>query len=359
MSANTTLTLDGRSVSCDEGETLLDVARRCDVAIPTLCHDPRLSAAGTCRMCLVEIAGWPRLAPACATPAKAGLVVETSSERVLRHRRALLALYAVEHPADEARREDELASLLAAGDLPDLGRSAPLRAGRPANDDPYIRYDAERCILCGQCVRYCDEVVGVAALTLADRGARTTVTTADDLPLAETTCELCGGCVAVCPTGALIERSFAERAAKASVELERTRTTCNYCGVGCQLDLHVDPRGRDGLGEIVRVTPPPPGQTTGDGNLCVKGRFGFEFLHHPDRLTTPLIRDDDGALQPASWDEALARTAQGLRGVAERHGPDALGFVSSSRCTVEENYLVQKLARAVFGTHNVHQCAAT
>src|SRR5690606_21561267 len=134
---------------------------------------------------------------------------------------------------------------------------------------------------------------------------------------------------------------------------KQVRSTCNFCGVGCQLDLHVED------GRVVRVTSPSPGETVNDGNLCVKGRFAWEFVHHPDRLTTPLVRGDDGELHPATWDEAIERAAKGLLGVRERHGADALGFVSSSRCTGEENYLVQKLSRAAFGTNNCHQCAAT
>ena len=142
-------------------------------------------------------------------------------------------------------------------------------------------------------------------------------------------------------------------------ELEKVRTTCNYCGVGCQLDLNVDREADGGRGRIVKVTSPSPDTTTNDGNLCVKGRFAYQFVSHEDRLTTPLVRNDHGELVPTSWDDALARAAAGLQGVKDRHGADALAFVSSSRCTMEENYLVQKLSRAVFGTHNVHQCAAT
>ena len=149
------------------------------------------------------------------------------------------------------------------------------------------------------------------------------------------------------------------RGDKPERELEKVRTTCNFCGVGCQLDLNVDREAEGGSGRIVKVTSPPPGTTTNDGNLCVKGRFAYDFVHHEDRLTVPLIRGADGELREASWEEALRAAAAGLRGVAQRHGPDALGFVSSSRCTVEENYLVQKLSRAVFRTNNVHQCAAT
>jgi predicted molibdopterin-dependent oxidoreductase YjgC len=201
-------------------------------------------------------------------------------------------------------------------------------------------------------VRYCDEVEAVSAITLAGRGAHTTIATAGQIGLLESTCELCGGCIDTCPTGAMREKK--PRSLKATgAPLEVVRSTCNFCGVGCQVDLNVSG------GRVVKVTSPPAGETVNDGNLCVKGRFAYDFVHHEDRLTTPMIRGADGALHEATWDEAIAAAAKGLLGVKERWGADALGFISSSRCTGEENYLVQKLARAAFGTNNCHQCAAT
>jgi len=163
----------------------------------------------------------------------------------------------------------------------------------------------------------------------------------------------------VCPTGAMGEKMPLVREARPERELTKVRSTCNFCGVGCQLDLNVDPEAEDGRGRVVKVTSPPAGTTTNDGNLCVKGRFAYDFIHHEDRITSPMVRDGSGELVPTDWETALAAAAAGLHGVSERHGPNALGFVSSSRCTMEENYLVQKLSRAVFKTNNVHQCAAT
>jgi predicted molibdopterin-dependent oxidoreductase YjgC len=216
--------------------------------------------------------------------------------------------------------------------------------------NPYVHFDPEACILCNACVRYCDEVEAVSAITLAGRGAATTIATADQQGLLDSSCELCGGCIDVCPTSAMTEKPSLGSLA---TDEHAVRTTCNFCGVGCQLDLHVH------NDRVVRVTSPPPGETVNDGNLCVKGRFSYEFIHHADRLTRPLIRAADGQLHPASWEAALRVAAEGLLGVKARHGADALGFVSSSRCTGEENFLVQKLARAAFGTNNVHSCAAT
>ena len=238
-------------------------------------------------------------------------------------------------------------------------RLEPQREGRREERNPYVGFDPDLCILCARCTRYCDEVEAVNAITLAGRGADTTIATVEQKSLMDTTCELCGGCIDVCPTGAMHELMPLTRGAKPERELEKVRSTCNYCGVGCQLDLNVDREANDGRGKVVLVTSPEPGRTTNDGNLCVKGRFAYDFIDHPDRITTPLVRGRDGELREATWDEAIARAAEGLSRVNQKHGPDALGFVSSSRCTVEENYLVQKLARAAFGTNNCHQCAAT
>lgn len=356
------ITLQGREVELRPGETVLDVARRAGVEIPTLCHDPRLAPAGACRTCLVEIEGWRRLAPACATKAAAGMKVTAESERIDRHRKSLLALYLTDHHTQEPHRRgpDQLFDMAERYGAPaDWGRLEHRRASRPNDRNPYIDFDPELCILCARCTRYCAEVESVSAITLAGRGSETTIATADGLSLLDTTCEMCGGCIDTCPTGAMAEKQPLVRGDKPERELEKVRSTCNFCGVGCQVDLNVDTEADDGRGRIVKVTSPPPGTTTNDGNLCVKGRFAYDFVHHADRLTTPLVRGDDGELHPATWAEALARTAAGLRAVEARHGKDGLAFVSSSRCTMEENYLVQKLSRAVFGTNNVHQCAAT
>jgi predicted molibdopterin-dependent oxidoreductase YjgC len=361
---STTMTLDGRTVEIDGDETILEGARRLGVEIPTLCHDPRLEPTGACRICLVEVEGQRRLVPSCATAARPGMAVRTEGERIARHRRALLALYLADHSrgrsAVERDETDELWELARRYGAPDdWGRLPPVRAARDDDANPYIHFHAEQCIVCARCVRYCDEVEGVSAIALSGRGSATTISTVDALPLLDTTCELCGGCIDVCPTGAMTEKMPVDRRLPPEEELEKVRTTCSFCGVGCQLDLCVDRSAREGGGRVVKVTAPPPGTTTNDGNLCVKGRFAFDFIDHPERLTAPLLRGPDGALHEASWEEATRRAADGLLGIRQRHGADALGFISSSRCTGEESYLVQKLARAVFATNNVHQCAAT
>ncbi|MFT4979618.1 MAG: putative molibdopterin-dependent oxidoreductase YjgC [Myxococcota bacterium] len=361
MSAETfTLTVDGEATTASVGETVLDVTRRLGRYVPTLCHDDRLDPAGACRACLVEVEGQRRLQAACAFKATAGQVVTTRSDRIDRHRQVLLSMYLADHTLDENGRPIETADgneLLRWQEALEADGHATLplpaiHADRAGRDDPnpYIGFDPDSCILCARCVRYCDEVEAVSAITLSERGSRTTIATVDDISLLDSSCELCGGCIDTCPTGALFEKK-APRLKPG--DTEKVRTTCNFCGVGCQLDLHV----RDD--RVVRVSSPPPGETVNDGNLCVKGRFATDFIHHGDRLTQPLIRRADGQLHPASWPEAIQYAADGLLGVRDKYGADSLAFISSSRCTGEENYLVQKLARAAFGTNNCHQCAAT
>jgi len=353
------LVIDGNEVDVRPGETVLQAARRIGIEIPTLCNDDRLNPAAACRICLVEVEGARLMQPSCAIPTRANMVVRTATGKVERNRRFILSLHLADTIQDRQVAEDNNPSRLhalaenygTAGEWPAVESE---RGARPGDDNPYILFRPDRCIACSLCTRYCDEIEAVSAITMAGRGSRTTVSTADGLPLTDTTCELCGGCVDVCPTGAMTERG-AVAYGKPERELEKVRTTCNFCGVGCQLDLNVDREAN----RIVKATSPPTGTTVNDGNLCVKGRFANDFVHHEDRLTTPMIRDESGELVAATWDEALERTAQGLMEVSRRHGPDSLAFISSSRCTVEENYLVQKMARAAYGTHNVHQCAAT
>jgi predicted molibdopterin-dependent oxidoreductase YjgC len=287
------------------------------------------------------------------------MVVRTATAKVERNRRFILSLHLADTVADRAAAEDNNPSRLfamadrhgTAGEWPQL---ATIRAGRPHDVNRFISFRPDRCIACGLCTRYCDQVEAVSAITLAGRGAATTISTVDARSLTDTTCELCGGCVDVCPTGAMTEKQ-ALAYGKPERELDKVRTTCNFCGVGCQIDLNVDRAAN----RVVKVTSPPPGTTVNDGNLCVKGRFANDFIHHPDRLTEPLVRGEDGELHPTTWEHALHVAADGLKGVMERHSPQHVGVLSSARLTNEENFLIQKLARTGLKTHSVHSCEAT
>ncbi len=214
-------------------------------------------------------------------------------------------------------------------------------------------YDPDACILCNRCVRYTQEVMQCSALSLEGRGGHARIVPTWGLSWLDTECELCGGCLSVCPTGAIYEK-FEEGTKQPERTLEQVRTTCTFCGVGCQVDLNLDPETK----HIVKVTSKDE-YLPNEGNLCVKGRFAFNFVHHPDRLTQPLVRGDDGELQPTTWEHAIETAAAGLQGVIERHGPQAVGFLSSARLTNEENYLIQKLARTGVGTNSVHSCEST
>lgn len=349
MSDRKVLELDGLRAEVPAGTTILEAARRLGVDIPTLCHDPALEPTAQCRLCLVEIQGAPRLEPACATRIHADMVVATQSPAAVTSRRMVLEMLLSRHPRECPTRALGLTCRLC--DYADAYEVGEPRMGYGAGCDVVPQNglmvtDPSVCIRCEKCVRVCNEVQGIGALTMVHRGARTELAAGIGGRLADTDCELCGNCVEICPTGAIRGTRTAHLASARKVS-----TTCGFCGVGCQLELNV----HDGC--VVGVTAQGDNPVNGKW-LCVKGRFGYEFIHHPERLTQPLVRKD-GRLVPASWDEALSMVASGMRAIKDAHGPDALGFMSSSRCTNEENYLVQKLARAVIGTHNVDQCART
>jgi predicted molibdopterin-dependent oxidoreductase YjgC len=353
------LSLNGQPVEVDADATLLQAARQQGVDIPTLCHDDRLEPYGGCRMCLVEVDGAPRPVPACKTKCGADMKVQTHSDDLQRVRRTMLDMLLTEHYQDVSVKPNELQQMAAdhgleLSDGTALGDSAAgssLRMGRRAAYDDrnqWIGFNPGACILCDRCVRYCDEVMQCNALEHVGQGAGAGVQPTDRQSFLDTSCELCGGCVSTCPTGALYEK----QSPVADAECEKTRSVCTYCGVGCVLDLNA----KDG--KVVKVTT-EIGVGPNQGNLCNKGKFAFEFIHHSERLTEPLVRGEDGELHVTSWEDALQRTANGLNQAKQQHGADSVAFLASSRCTNEDVYTLQKIARAAIGTNNVHSCAAT
>jgi predicted molibdopterin-dependent oxidoreductase YjgC len=347
-------TLNGKIATAADGELIVHAAARQGVFIPTLCHDDKLAPYGGCRMCVVGVEGAPRPMPACATRVQDGMVVSTNGSTDT-YKRVLTEMLLSEHlDGNPGGRPNELTDLAA-----ELGAEAPFLLP-DAKREPYedrnrlMGYDPDACILCNRCVRYTQEVMQCSALSLEGRGGHARIVPTWGKSWLDTECELCGGCLSVCPTGAIFEKFTTGAPVSHERALKKVQTTCTFCGVGCRLDLNVDPA----TDRIVKVTS-DPSYVSNDGNLCVKGRFSFNFVHHPDRLTEPLVRGDDGELHPTTWEHALQVAADGMKEVIARHGPQAVGFLASARLTNEENYLIQKLARTGLKTHSVHSCEAT
>ncbi len=345
------LTIDGRQVKGEEGDTILDVCKANGIYVPTLCHKDGLSDVGACRMCVVEIERERRVMPACTYPAKDGLVVKTHTERLERYRRLILELILSEHEHNclvcEQNGNCELQNLVYQYGIDKI--SLPInKLVEPIDDSSeVILRDPNKCILCGRCVRACAEIAGQGILSFADRGSKTIIVADLNWPLAQSGCVSCGACIQACPTGALTEKLA--RFQGRSWEFRKVQTTCPYCGVGCQIELNIkDSR-------IVKIYGVEDGSDN-KGNLCVKGRFGFDYVHHPDRLTTPLIKRN-GKFEEASWDEALDLIATRFKELKDKYGSDALAGLSSAKCTNEENYLFQKFVRTCFGSNNVDNCA--
>ncbi len=350
-----TLTMDGEEVTFTPGETLYQVAERHGREVPTLCFDPRLEAFGSCRMCVVEVEGWGKPVASCTTLAEAGQVVRTTSHRLEMQRKTLLEMVASEnreidvdplsgHASQEfSRLVDRYGAR--------TGRFTGARSGKSREDDPnpFILRDYDNCISCYRCVRVCAEQEGDFAISIRNRGFGTRITVEFDGILKDSSCTFCGQCVHTCPTGALADLKALARKDTPG-ETRKTRTICPYCGVGCSIDILT----RDG--EMVAVQPAMDGPAN-QGALCVKGQYAWDFVGHPDRLKTPLVRNETGELVPASWDEALDRAAEGFRSVAETHGPEAVYGIASGRAPNEVAYAMQKLMRAGWGLNNIDHCA--
>jgi predicted molibdopterin-dependent oxidoreductase YjgC len=350
-----TLSIDGRTVEFQAGQTILEVARGAGIdTIPTLCYLKDTTATGSCRICIVEVEGWRTLPTACTTVAAPGMVIQTESARVDAARKMVIELLLASGNHNclvcEANGVCELQALAYRYQV-----TTPTFAYPP--DTPYyyednnelILRDFSKCIMCGRCVRACNEKQVNQAISIGYRGAHNKIVTRSDNTYIDSDCVFCGECVQSCPVGALLEKKAMGLAR--SWETQKVRTTCPYCGVGCQLWLHV----KDG--RIVKVTgveDAAPNQ----GRLCVKGRFGYDFIYSPERLTMPLIKTN-GEFREASWDEALDLVANKLKETIAKHGPDAIAGVSCARSLNEDSYQMQKLFRAVIGTNNIDHCART
>jgi formate dehydrogenase alpha subunit len=343
--------INGIETTVEAGKTILEVAKGLGIHIPTLCHDERLEPYGGCRLCIVEVKGVPRPLPSCTTPVTDGMEVCTESESLTRIRRNIISLLLSNHPNDCMRCEktgDCTLQDLAYEYNVDGARFAGERWNLPIREDnPFITYEPNKCVLCGRCVRICNEVVMAGTIDFTGRGFTTMPDTAYGRPRSLENCEFCGQCVSTCPVGALTDRP--SRGKGRSYEMKKVLTTCPYCGVGCNFYLNV----KDG--KIIKVTSAYDAPVN-KGNLCIKGRYGYEFIQRADRIKTPLIRQGS-TFREATWDEALDLIAKRFKEIIDRHGSDSVGAFSSARCTNEENYLLSKWVRAVVGSNNVDNCA--
>lgn len=356
------ITIDGKTIDVPEGVTVLDAARMADIPIPTLCYHEKLTPFGGCRLCLVDIKGIPRPVTSCTTPVSEGMEVLTSTPLIEDLRRTVLELILSDHPNDcmvcEKAGDCTLQELAYFYGLRENRFEGERRRYTKRDGNPFIERELEKCILCGRCVKVCDEVQGVGAIDFGYRGFNSKICTPFEKDL---DCEFCGQCVSVCPTGALTGKQWAFKGRQKDVK--EVDTVCTFCGTGCNITLHIR------RNEVVRVTSKE--DTWNEGWLCVKGRFGYKFINSPDRLKKPLIRikgskqglEGSGQIDPlsnfreATWEEALDLIASKLKEIKERSGPDSIAGLSSARCTNEENYLFQKFMRAVIGTNNVDHCA--
>ena len=350
-----TLTIDGRGVTVPAGTSVMRAAGQCGGSIPSLCATDNVAAFGSCRMCLVEIEGARGLPASCTTPVAQGMVVRTQTDKLARIRKSVMELYISDHPLDcltcSANNDCELQDTAAEVGLRDVryGYDGANHLGEGIDSsNPYFDFDASKCIACSRCVRACDEVQGTFALTIDGRGFASKVSAgqAEDNFLSSE-CVSCGACVQACPTATLQEKAVKEIGKPERAVI----TTCAYCGVGCT--FRAEMKGD----QLVRMVPWKDGKAN-RGHSCVKGRFAWGYANHQDRITKPMIRASvDDPWREVSWEEALSYTANKLNAIKTEHGPRSLGGITSSRCTNEETFLVQKLVRAGFGSNNVDTCA--
>jgi len=349
-----TLTIDGREVTVPEGTSVMRAAALSEVKIPKLCATEQLEAFGSCRMCLVQIEGVKGLPASCTTPVAQGMKVVTQNKQLADIRRGVMELYISDHPLDcltcPANGHCELQDMAGVVGLREVRygyEGANHLDALKDTSNPYFTFDPSKCIVCSRCVRACDEQQGTLALTIQGRGFDSTVAASQDESFMDSECVSCGACVQACPTATLSEKSLIE---KGQAEHSVT-TTCAYCGVGCS--FRAEMQGE----ELVRMVPNLDGGAN-HGHSCVKGRFAIGYATHPDRILKPMVRARiTDPWREVSWEEAIAHAASELKRIQAKYGRDSIGGITSSRCTNEETYLVQKLVRAGFGNNNVDTCA--
>ena len=346
--------IDGVPVDVPAGTSVMRAAALSGTSVPKLCATDSLEAFGSCRLCLVEVDGTPGTPASCTTPCVDGMSVKTQTPKLDKLRKGVMELYISDHPLDcltcPANGDCELQDMAGVVGLRDVryGMDGMNHLDAPKDEsNPYFSFDESKCIACSRCVRACSEVQGTFALTIAGRGFGSKVSASDGVPFLESECVSCGACVQACPTATLQEKTVIDL----GVPTRKVKTTCAYCGVGCSFVAEL--RGD----ELVRMVPDKTGGANA-GHSCVKGRFAWGYAGHTDRVTEPMIRDSiEDDWKVVTWEEAIAFTAERLSSIQEQYGTDAIGGITSSRCTNEEVYVVQKMIRAAFGTNNVDTCA--
>ncbi len=352
--ASVTLTIDGRDVTVPEGTSIMRASMDAGIKVPKLCATDTLNSFGSCRLCLVEIEGRNGTPASCTTPVGPGMKVHTVSDNLRKLRRGVMELYISDHPLDcltcSANGNCELQTAAGEVGLRDVryGYEGANHLAAPVDgSNPYFDFDPARCIVCSRCVRACEEVQGTFALTIQGRGFDSKVAAGMDEPFLTSECVSCGACVQACPTATLIEKSVVEMGQPEHSEI----TTCAYCGVGCSFKAEM--RGD----QVVRMVPWKDGRAN-HGHSCVKGRFAWGYANHPDRILAPMIREKiSDPWREVSWEVAIERVASEFKRIQAKAGKDSIGVITSSRCTAEESYLVQKLARTAFGNNNTDTCA--
>lgn len=374
--------IDGKKFESQAGQTILQVAKAHGVRVPTLCYHKDLSPTGNCRMCVVEVKGGRFLQAACVTPIWEGMEIQTTNDKVMHDRKLTLELMLANHPLDcltcDIAGECELQDLAYEYkvEVPGWGAKGT-RYPVDADPNPFVRVDFNKCILCRRCVQACAEIQVRDVWGVAHRGFDEKIVAGANMTMLEARCESCGQCVAYCPTGALSNKmNYGQARAH---QVKKVTTTCSYCGVGCQFDLLV----KDD--KVIGVSSNPDAPVNGMA-LCVKGRYGYDYIHHPDRLTKPRVRkyllegktkkeigeqrlgnrEKPVSSHPVSnlwdwvevdWETALNITAKKLGEARDSYGADSIGVLTSAKCLNEENYLMNKLARQVIGTNNIDHCA--